>query len=403
MARYSYKAIDDTGRSVSGTVDTSSVEQVNEILLGRGLIPLKVSEMVSGEAASRLFLRSVKPEEMVLFTKQLSTMLRAGVPMMRALEILDSQTESAGLRTVVSALSRDVREGATLSAAMRKNPRVFSGMYCGMIRAGESSGSLVEVMERLIYVIQHEAKVKADVRSALQYPMVVLVALGVAFVVLLAFVIPKFQTVFNKAGLMLPAPTRVCMALSAFIREYWIGILAGIVVLALALMAVLRTDAGRYAKDRVLMGLPLIGPLIRKAAISRFASIFAILQATGVAVLDSMHILSDTIGNAVLERNLLRIQGLLKQGHGIAGPLKSANCFTPMLVNMVAIGEESGNLDEMLREIARHYDTEVEYATKKLSDAIGPALIVALAVVVGFFALAIYMPMWEMGKAAMVR
>jgi len=401
MARYSYRAIDEAGRQVSGTVETSSVEKVNEILSGRNLIPVSVTELVSGSGASRLFLRRVRPEELVLFTKQLGTMLRAGVPMLRTLEILDSQTENARLRAVVAALSRDVREGATLSAAMRKHPAVFSSLYTGMIRAGESSGSLVEVMDRLIYVIQHEAKVRADVRAALQYPMIVLGALAVAFFVLLTFVVPKFETVFGKAGMMLPLPTRICLELSGFIRVHWMGMLAGVAVVVLAAGVSVRTAGGRYARDRMLMGAPLIGPLIRKAAISRFASIFSILQATGVAVLDSMRILSDTIGNAVLENSLRRIQGLLRQGHGIAGPLKTAGCFTPMLVNMVAIGEESGNLDEMLREIARHYDAEVEYATRKLSDAIGPALIVALAVVVGFFALAIYMPMWEMGKVAL--
>jgi type IV pilus assembly protein PilC len=321
--------------------------------------------------------------------------------MLRALEILESQTENARLRAVVAALSRDVREGATLSAAMRKHPPVFSSLYTGMIWAGESSGSLVEVMDRLIYVIQHEAKVKSDVRSALQYPMIVLGALAVAFFVLLTFVVPKFAAVFGRAGLALPLPTRICLALSGFIREHWIGMLAGAVVVILVAGMAMRTPGGRYARDRVLMSTPLIGPLIKKAAISRFASIFAILQATGVAVLDSMRILSDTIGNAVLENSLRRIQGLLRQGHGIAGPLKTVGYFTPMLVNMVAIGEESGNLHEMLREIARLYDSEVEYATKRLSDAIGPALVVSLAVVVGFFALAIYMPMWEMGRVAL--
>jgi len=401
MARYSYRAISETGRQVSGIVETSSVDKVNEILSGRNLIPVSVSEIVSGEGASRLFLGRVRPEELVLFTRQLCTMLRAGVPMLRALEILDSQTENARLRSVVVSLSRDVREGSTLSAAMRKHPGVFSALYTGMIRAGESSGSLVEVMDRLIYVIQHETKVRSDVRAALQYPMIVLGALAVAFFILLTFVVPRFESLFGKAGLLLPLPTRICLALSGLIRGHWIGMLGGTAVLVVAVGFAVRTAGGRYARDSLLMSMPLIGPLIRKAAISRFASIFAILQATGVAVLDSMRILSDTIGNAVLERSLRRTQGLLRQGHGIAGPLKAAGCFTPMLVNMVAIGEESGNLDEMLREIARHYDAEVEYATKKLSDAIGPALIVALAVVVGFFALAIYMPMWEMGRVAL--
>jgi type II secretory pathway component PulF len=198
--------------------------------------------------------------------------------------------------------------------------------------------------------------------------------------------------------LELPVPTRICMQLSNMLNDYWVWWIAGSALIVLVLGGLLRTIRGRYVRDYLLLRIPLIGPVLTKAAISRFSSIFAILQETGVAILESMGILAGTIGNEAIAREIHTIQDLLEEGHGIADPLKASRYFTPMLLNMVAIGEEAGTLDEMLREVSKHYDAEVEYAMKQMSDAIGPVLIVVLAAAVGFFALAIYMPMWDLTK-----
>ncbi|MBM4149199.1 MAG: type II secretion system F family protein [Lentisphaerae bacterium] len=400
MPNYDYKATDDQGRTVSGSLEAPDASEARHALAARGLIPLSVMPAPVSAGAQLRLARKVKPQDMVLFTKQLGTMLGAGVPAVRALDILESQSEHPTLRSAVTAMARDVRTGANLSTAMRKHPHVFSELYTGMIHAGETSGALVQVMDRLIYVIEHEAKVKSDVRAALQYPLLVLICLSAAFFVLITFVVPKFAVAFSRSGVPLPLPTRICLGIHSVVSGHWQLVLAMIAVVAVSAVALVKTRPGRHAVDKVTMSLPIIGPLVRKAAISRFASIFAILQSTGVAVLDSMVILQRTIGNAVMQRNLERVQVLLKEGHGIAGPLKECGVFTPMLVNMVAIGEESGNLDTMLREISRHYDSEVEYATKKLSDTLGPVLIIAMAALVGFFALAVYMPMWDLARIA---
>jgi len=269
-----------------------------------------------------------------------------------------------------------------------------------MIKAGEVSGNLPGILDRLIYIIDHEAKVKSDIKSALRYPMVVLIVLAVAFVILLTFVVPQFAYIFSKAGLDLPLPTKIAMLLSNFIKNYWFIYIPIVVIILFGLYSYFKTENGRFLRDTFLLGLPIVGPLLQKAALSRFASIFAILQTSGVPVMQSLNILSATIGNAAISRDFDYVRDRIEEGAGISVPLKSARYFTPMVVDMIAIGEESGNIDEMLREITKHYDDEVEYAVKGLSDAIGPILIIGLAVVVGFFALAIFMPMWDLTKMA---
>jgi type IV pilus assembly protein PilC len=227
------------------------------------------------------------------------------------------------------------------------------------------------------------------------YPIIVLSFLSVAFFILLMGVIPKFVNVFKTAGLELPLPTKICLALYQLITHYWYIPLVAVIGSATAFFVYSRTEQGRLVRDTVILKLPLVGTLFQKAAVSRFSSIFSILQSSGVDVLDAMDILTDTIGNAAISRQLQGIKDRLKEGRGISGPLRQAKYFTPMLINMIAVGEESGNLDDLLRDVATHYDSEVEYATKKLSDALAPILTISLAAVVGFFALAIFLPMWD--------
>jgi type IV pilus assembly protein PilC len=323
-------------------------------------------------------------------------MLRSGVSIMRLLQVLESQTENLNMKRVIVSISQDIKEGSSLYDAFQKYPKVFSPLYCRMIQAGEASGSLPNIMERLIYIIEHEHKIKTDIKAALQYPVIVIVFLAVAFFVLLTFVVPKFVNIFVTAGLALPVPTRICMVLYQFLANYWL-VIAGCVVAGIAALGYyLRTGQGRLVRDSLYMKLPIIGPLFVKAAMSRFASLYAILQSSGLAILDSMKILSNTVGNTAISREFDRINERLEEGRGIAAPLRSAKYFTPIVTNMIAIGEESGNLSEMLNEISSHYDAEMEYSMKQLTEAIGPILTVGMAGVVGFFALSIFLPMWDL-------
>ncbi len=401
MPKFSYQAITETGATTSGEIEADSLESANTMLATRGYIPTRVKAeqpALSGLQMSKIReqLSPVKAPELILFTKQFKTMINAGVSMMNMLEILEEQTENPKLRSILSRMHKDIKEGASLHDAFIKHPKVFSPLYCSMIQAGEAAGALPEVLERLIYIIEHEHQVKSDIKSAMTYPAIGVVFLFTAFLVLITQVIPKFVHIFNNAGLALPLPTQICLFLYTFLSNYWYLLIGGTVVAAVFLYYYLKTDQGRLARDTILLRVPLLGPLFVKSAISRFASIFSILQASGVDVLDSMDILSGTIGNSAIGGELESIKDSLAEGRGIAGPLGQAKYFTPMLINMVAIGEESGNLENMLRDVAEHYDTEVEYSMKKLSEAIGPILTVGLAAVVGFFALAIFLPMWDL-------
>ncbi len=405
MPNYSYEAINESGVSVTGSIDAESIDTAKNLLSSRGLIPAKVTIQTTAHASTPVAtfmdrLIPIKMTELILFTKQFRTMLRAGVPMMTLLRTLETQTEDMRLRRIVTTISQDVSSGSSLYDAFRKYPRTFPPLYCSMVRAGEASGALPEVMGRLIYIMDHEHKLKSDIRSAMQYPFIVLSFLAVAFFVLLTYVIPKFATIFERAGIELPLLTRICLIMYNFMADYWIIALTLLVTSTSFLFYYFKTSQGRVVRDRLLLSLPVLGPVFIKAAMSRFASIFSILQASGVAVLDSMNILSSTINNAAISQEFNQITDRLEEGRGISGPLRKSRYFTPLVINMTAIGEESGNMETMLDDIASHYDDELEYAMKRMSDAIGPLLTIGLAFVVGFFALAIYMPMWDLTKMA---
>lgn len=403
MADYIYSAINETGNTVSGSIEAETEDIVNSILASRNLIPIKIviedkSKISISSLMSFNFGGSVKTKDLILFTKQFRSMMQAGVPIIRLLQVLENQTQDKTLKRVVTAIGHDVKDGLTLNAAMKKFPSIFSPLFLSMINAGEVSGSVPEILGRLIDIIEHEAKIKSDIKSALQYPITVLIALGVAFFVLLTFVIPKFVDIFAKAGIALPLPTKIAMFLYQGLADYWYIIIIALVALIVGLRYYFKTVAGRYALDAFLLKMPLFGTLFQKAAMSRFASIFAIMQASGVPVMKTMEVISDTIGNTAISREFDRVRERIQEGQGISGPLKSAKYFTPMVVDMVAIGEESGNIEDMMRQVSIHYDDEVSYAVKGLSDAIGPILMVGLAAVVGFFAMAIFLPMWDMTK-----
>jgi type IV pilus assembly protein PilC len=401
MPKYNYRAITDAGENTSGEIEADSAESASSMLAAQGFIPTRVKEERPAIPAIQLgnlfdVFSRVKAPELILFTKQFNTLIRAGVPMLSLLKVLEEQTEHPKLRKILGTIHEDIKQGSNLYDAFRRHPKVFSPLYCNMLKAGETSGALNDVLDRLTYIIEHEHKVKSDIKSAMMYPIIVVCFLFIAFFVLLTGVIPRFVNIFKGAGLKLPLPTQICLLLYELIINYWYVGLGIMAVGGVLLYYYLKTDQGKFMFYTILMKIPVVGPLFVKSAISRFASIFSILQSSGVDILQTMDILGETIGNAAISHELDGITDRMAAGHGIAEPLSSAKYFTPMLINMVAIGEESGNLEDLMQDVAEHYDTEVEYAMKKLSEAIGPVLTVGLAAVVGFFALAIFLPMWDL-------
>ena len=405
MPKFFYKAINEKALTVSGVIETTSLEMATNILTEQGYIPSKVIEKKEGFGSIKWStvnekMSRAKIPDLIIFTKQFRTMIRAGVPILSLLKVLENQTENKKLKKIIEAMTLNIKEGSSLYDTFRKHPATFSPFYCSMVRAGESSGELGSVMDRLIYLLEHERKIKSDIKSALQYPIMVVIFLAVAFFVLLTFVIPKFTKILINAGIEIPLPTRICMLLYHILSNYWYMILGGVIAGIGILFYYFNTEQGKYVRDYYVLKLPVFGPLFVKAAMSRFASIFVILYQSGIHVLDSINILSETIGNAAISKEFEWIRGRLEEGRGISEPLRSAKYFTPMVIDMVAIGEVSGKLDDMLSEISAHYDDEVEYATSQLSNVIGPIVVVGLAAVVGFFALAMFLPMWDLTQIA---
>lgn len=408
---YKYKAMTDSGNTVTGVIAAENEAQAMQLIAAKGYIPQGVkaggkaadgaagsgSEPAWIEAINRK-LATVKAPELMLFTKQLRTMLDAGLSVSRALDVLEQQSENRKLKHAVIDMAQSIRQGSTLHQAFAQHPECFSELYINMIQAGEVSGNLSDVMERLAYLIDHEHKVISKIKSALTYPVIVVVALLGAFIFLLGFVIPQFVTLFSGAHIELPWPTQICLIMSKLLFAYWHLGLGTIIATFTGLIMYCKTATGRFQRDTLLLRVPLIGPVLQKAAMARFSSIFAILQSSGVSVLSSVNIISRTIGNAAISREFDDLEDKLKEGRGISAPLRSSRHFTPMVINMIGIGEESGNLDEMLQEVAKHYDYEVEYSVSKMSEMIGPLLILGLSGVVGFFALSIMLPIFELTK-----
>ncbi|WP_022661380.1 type II secretion system F family protein [Paucidesulfovibrio longus] len=408
MPVFSYKAMTGEGSKVSGTLEAESLELAYEKVLNLGYLPSSVKQ--GGKVKTRtetdaggltMLFTKVKAQDVILFTKQLRTMLNAGIPVLQSMQTLLAQIENPRLKAAVEEIAKDITGGQSMYRAFGKHKKIFSPLYCNMLRAGEISGTLIQVLDRLIYIIEHENKVRKDIQSALTYPIIVVVALVAAFVVLIVFVLPNFIKLFKDQGVALPWPTQVCVRLHEIISGYWPIIVPAILGTLFALWYWSKTDRGRLFFDTLLLNLPILGPVFVKAAMSRFGSIFAILQSSGITVLESVDIISGTIGNAAVSKQFEGVRELLEQGRGLAYPLKKAKYFTPMLVTMVAIGEESGQLEEMLKEVAQHYDYEVEYSVAKMSELLGPVLVACLACVVGFFALAVMLPMLDLMSSAL--
>ena len=403
MAVYSYEAMGADGKRRRGTLEAESEKHAQQLLSSRGEIPIKLTAKKTAEPSAfmdrlRQLNQKVKTRDLILFTRQFSTMVRVGISATNLLSIMEEQTEHPVLKKVVKDMGQAIQEGVSFSEAFKMFPHIFSPLYCSMVHAGEVSGTIPEIMNQLIRIIEHDDAMRSDIKKALQYPKIVLFALVIAFVVLLVVVFPRFSAMYSDAGLTLPFPTRVCMALSDSLIHSWYWVVGGLAVVIAGVVTYFRTPAGRMQLDTFLINMPIVGGLIQKSNISRFSSVFAVMQANGMNVLDSMQIIRDTVTNRAMAGEFDELISKLSHGEGLAIPMKEARYFTPMLVNMVAIGEETGNMTEMLTVVSEHYDIETQYSINQMISAIGPLLTVLLAVVIGFFALAIYMPMWDLVK-----
>ncbi len=340
--------------------------------------------------------KRVPPREIAVFMRLFATMIEAGLPIVSSLAILGRQTGHRVLRDVIGGLIRDVQAGETLAGAMRRHPRVFSDLSVHMVAAGEAAGALDTILGRLSGFLEKSNALARKVRAAMIYPALILVVTGLAVGVLLAFVIPTFEEMFASAGVALPLPTRLVIAASGFLQRNWAALAGTSVLLALAALRFRRSPRGRLATDRLLLALPVVGDVLRKAGVARFTRTLGTLVASGVSILKGLEVTAHTAGNRVIHDAVLRSRESIAGGATIAGPLEASGAFTPMVVRMVEVGEQTGGLDEMLKRIADFYDDEVDAALDLLIAAVEPVMIVVLGVVVGGMIVAMYLPILDM-------
>ena len=399
MPVFSYSARPATGVGgiQNGEVDLTSKDEVLAYLHKQKLIPVSVRE--KPKDLSFTFGTGIKTRDIVIFTRQFATMINSGLPLVQALDILAEQTENTSLRKVIQDVLYDVESGHTLADAMGKHPKVFTDLFVNMVAAGEAGGILDTILLRLATFLEKNDALVRKIKGAMIYPAVIAFVATSAVAILLIFVIPTFQQMFDAAGVPLPLPTRVVIFMSIVLQGYWWAILIGIIATALGIRQAYQTSSGRLFIDRTILNVPILGDMQRKAAVARFTRTLGTLVSSGVSILEGLEITAKTAGNRVIHDAVMNSRASIAGGETIAGPLKESGVFPPMVVQMINVGEQTGGLDEMLTKIADFYDEEVDAAVEALLSAMEPIMIVVLGVVVGGMIVAMYLPIFDMINA----
>jgi type IV pilus assembly protein PilC len=398
MPMFEYTARSQTGQIQKGQLDVSNKDDVSAYLRKNRLILVSVREAPKQIKFSMGGPR-VKTRDIVIFTRQFATMINAGLPLVQSLNILASQTENKTLADVTKTVVYDVESGNTLADAFSKHPKAFSSLYVNMVAAGEAGGILDTILLRLATFLEKNDALVRKVKGAMIYPGVIISVAAIAICILLVFVIPTFQTMFSSAGLELPLPTRVVIGMSDFLIGYWWAILGAVGAGVFALKSYYGTDAGRLQIDTLMLKAPVLGDVIRKSAVSRFTRTLGTLVSSGVSILEGLEITAKTAGNQVVHNAVMESRQSIAGGETIAAPLERSKVFPPMVISMIAVGEQTGGLDEMLSKIADFYDEEVDVAVSALLSLMEPAMIVGLGVIVGGMVIAMYLPIFDMMNA----
>lgn len=393
---YAYRVRDRGGSLVTGELVADSQDLALAKLREMGGIPIEIKPKRRGlRREIQLRPGRVKLKKMAVFSRQFATMINSGLPLLRALSILQEQSEDRVLQRVLSEMRADVEKGTSLSVAMSKHPRTFSRLYVAMCRSGEASGNLDEVLLRLADNLEKEVSLRHKVKSALTYPTVVLGLVLIILAVMLVFVVPTFEDLYAELGGTLPFPTRLLLAISAGVRHYFLFVLGGIALIVFLFYRWIQTEGGRNAIDRFKLKAPVFGPLFHKTALSRFARTFAVLSSSGVPLLQALDIVAETVNNKVVAKAVLDVKSSVKEGETIAKPLARHAVFPPMVVQMLSVGEETGALDTMLEKVAAFYDEEVSATVESLTSLIEPILIALIGLTVGAVVVALYLPMFR--------
>jgi type IV pilus assembly protein PilC len=398
-ATFQYRVRDVEGRLLQGELDADSQALVAEKLRQMGYVPIKIEQQKSTKLSKDIAIPGltdrVATKDIAVFSRQFATMINSGLSLIRSLNILAEQTDNKKLGEVITEVRVDVEKGASLSAALSRHPKVFNRLYIAMVRAGETGGVLDGVLLKLADIIEKQVELKRKIKSAMTYPVAVLCLVLCIVTAMLIFVVPTFETLYADLGGTLPAPTRMLLAVSGFVTKFAPLIVIFDVAAVVAFKKWIQSDGGRARWDAFKLRVPVFGKLVHKTAMTRFARTFAVLLRSGVPILESLEITSDTVNNTVVSSAVKETQEAVKRGESIAAPLQRHAIFPPMVVQMLAVGEETGNVDTMLEKVADFYDQEIEATVDALTSLLEPLLIVVMGGAVGGMVVALYMPMFQ--------
>ncbi len=395
--QFTYQAKDSRGKLVEGVVEAADEKSAIGRVRAQRLNVIKIEKKAAGGG---FFKPKVQNKDIVVFSRQLSTLVSSGVPIVQGLDILVTQAENPAFKHVLSGVKKDIEAGLSIADAMTKYPRAFSELYVSMIRAGEVGGILDVILERLSSYLEAAEALKAKVKSALMYPAVVSGAAALITIFLIAFVIPVFKDIFSGFGADLPLPTQIVIGLSDALRNNALYLILGLGGGIWGIRRYLKTEKGKVQFDRFSLQLPVFGILLKKVAIAKFTRTLGTLIKSGVPILQALETVAKTSGNKIIEAAINESKNSIKEGGRISEPLQKSGIFPPMVVQMIGVGEETGSLDNMLGKIADFYDQEVDTAVKGLTSMIEPVIIIFMGVVIGTIVIAMFMPMFELGELA---
>jgi len=402
MPTFVYTALDPNGKTIKGKTEAESESLLLSKLHEQNYHVLSVNEEKTRAAKANNVPsagKKVKLKNMVIFSRQFATMIDAGIAIVRCLDILESQTKDPVLKPVIAQCKKDVKGGMSLTDAFSKHPNVFSRLYVNMVKAAETGGILDKILDRLATFLETEQEVRSKIKSAMIYPILVLIFAFLMVVALFLFVLPKFKEIFDSMSVELPAATRMLFGISTVMRSYWyIGLIVGIGGYA-AYKWYSKTDTGAWQIDMLKLKVPVIGELVQKMSISRFSRTFATLIHSGVPMMRSLEIVAETSGNRVISHAIDSARNAIREGQKISAPLAQSGLFPQMVTHMIDVGEETGRLSEMLTKVSDFYDQEVENAVKALTSLIEPCLIVVMGSIVGFIAISIMAPIFKLISA----
>lgn len=406
MPRYSYYGRDASGREARGIVEDSSESAVASELNRRGITPVSIAIYVEQKSGIQKFfaiMQSEYPslEDIVFFSRQMYSLMKAGVPIVRSVHVVIKSAKNYQLRMALLDVLSNLEAGQSIAVAMKKHPLVFPGLMVALVTVGENTGSLDEVFRQVAVHYEKESSIRKQIKTAMRYPFTVLIVISIAVVIINIFVIPAFAKFFAQFKAQLPLPTRILLGTSDFFVAYWYLMIAGVIALVVGFKIYINSRNGRYMWDKWKLSSPIIGSILRRSLLARFSRSFALCLKTGVPLLDAIGFIAKATDNAYVGEQIMTMSTYIERGESLTAAANKSEMFTPLVIQMLSIGEETGEIDRLLSEMADYYEREVDYDVKRLGDLIEPILIIIIGCMVLVLALGVFLPMWDLWKVAL--